>query len=337
MPEPITFNLARSLVPARPKDSHKGTYGYLFVVAGSVGLSGAACLTCEAALRAGVGMVTLGLPQSLNLAMEARLTETMTYPLPETSAQSLGLAAFDAIKEMSKTMHAIAVGPGLSSNPETQRLARKIVSEIDLPMVIDADGLNALAGHAGILADRFQRYLDASSGQARRGDTVSRLHSTRANTTENSRNKGYSGRAEVQAVPQTIISPHPGEMSRLTGLPISDIQKDRETVSLTHAKKWRVELILKGAPSLVATSDGRLFVATTGNPGMATAGSGDVLTGILAALLCQGLEVSDAALLGTYLHGLAGDIAAERFTPWGMIASDLISCLPDAWRRLTHP
>jgi NAD(P)H-hydrate epimerase len=337
MTKPITLELARFLVPPRPKDSHKGTYGYLLVIAGSVGLTGAACLTCESALRAGVGMVTLGLPQSLNPSMEARLTETMTRPLPETSSQSLSLDAFDAIKEMSKTMHAIAIGPGLSTHPETQQLVRKLASEITLPMVIDADGLNALAGHAEILADRFQRYLDASSEQERSGDSMSRPRGTQANTTENLRNKGYSDKAEVQARPQTIISPHPGEMSRLTGLPISEIQKDREAIALAHAKKWRVDLILKGAPSLIATSDGNLFVNTTGNPGMSTAGSGDVLTGILAALLCQGLEARNAALLGTYLHGLAGDIAAERFTPWGMIAGDIISTLPDAWRKLTQP
>ncbi len=295
MTEPITYELARSLVPPRPKDSHKGTYGYLLVIAGSVGLTGAACLTCEAALRAGVGMVTLGLPRSLNLAMEARLTETMTRPLPETRLQSLSLLALKPIKDMSKRMHVMAIGPGLSTNPEAQQLVRKLVSQIDLPMVIDADGLNALAGHTEILRDR----------------------------------------PKVRVCP-TIISPHPGEMSRLSGLQISEIERTRETVALSHAKKWQVELILKGAPSLVATSDENLYAKTTGNPGMATAGSGDVLTGILAALLCQGLEARNAALLGTYLHGLAGDIAADRFTPRGMIASDMITCLPDAWRKLTR-
>lgn len=291
MTEPIALELARSLVPPRPKDSHKGTYGYLLVIAGSAGLTGAACLTCESALRAGVGMATLGLPRSLNIAMEARLTETMTRPLPETSTQSLSLRAFDAIAEMSKRMHVMAVGPGLSTNPETQQLVRKLAAEIDLPMVIDADGLNALAGHTDVLVSRSN---------------------------------------------PTIISPHPGEMSRLTGISISDIERDRQGVALTHAKKWRVELILKGAPSVVATSDGIAYVNTTGNPGMSTAGSGDVLTGILAALLGQGLKARNAAILGTYLHGLAGDIAAERFTSWGMVAGDITRCLPDAWRKLSR-
>jgi NAD(P)H-hydrate epimerase len=290
MTEPITIQHARSLIPARPPDSHKGTYGYLLVIAGSVGLTGAACMTCESALRAGAGMVTLGIPQSLNLAMEARLTETMTRPLPETSAQSLSLSAFDVIAELSKRMHVLAVGPGLSTHPETQQLVRKLLGEIHLPMVIDADGLNALAGHTDLLASRKE---------------------------------------------PTIICPHPGELSRLTGLPIPEIQKDRPRLARECADKWRVELIMKGAPSLVATTDGGLYVNTTGNAGMATAGSGDVLTGILAALLCQGVKASNAAILGTYLHGKAGDIAAEKFTMWGMIAGDIICCLPDAWRKLS--
>jgi NAD(P)H-hydrate epimerase len=292
MTQAITVGLVRSLVPPRPKDSHKGTCGYLLAIAGSVGLTGAACLTCEAALRAGVGMVTLGVPRSLNLAMESRLTETMTRPLPETPAQSLSLQAFDEIVAMSRGMHALAIGPGLSNNPETQQLVCRLASEIDLPMVIDADGLNALAGHTEILSKR--------------------------------------------AGP-TIISPHPGEMARLTGLSVETIQGGRERVALDHASKWRVELILKGAPSLIAVADGALYENTTGNPGMATAGSGDVLTGILAALLCQGMKAGDAALVGTYLHGLAGDIAVERFTTRGMVAGDMVTSLPDAWRALSCP
>jgi NAD(P)H-hydrate epimerase len=292
MTEPITLEFARSLVPPRPKDSHKGTYGYLLVIAGSVGLTGAACLTCESALRAGVGMVTLGLPHSLNSAMETRLTETMTRPLPETSSRSLSLLALDTIAEMSEQMHALALGPGLSTDPETSRLVCRIVEEIDLPMVIDADGLNALAGSIDSLRSRTR---------------------------------------------PTVISPHPGEMSRLTGMPIPDIQKNRERIAREHAAKWRVELILKGAPSLVATAEGAVFVNTTGNSGMATAGSGDVLTGIVAALLCQGVKASDAAILGTFLHGLAGDVAAERFTTRGMVAGDMMRCLPEAWRRLSCP
>jgi NAD(P)H-hydrate epimerase len=292
MTELMTIQRARSLAPARPGDSHKGTYGYLLVIAGSVGLTGAACMACEAAFRAGVGMVTLGIPRSLNIAMESRLTETMTRPLPETSAQSLSLAAFDEIAELSLRMHALAVGPGLSTHPETQELVRKLVKEITLPMVIDADGLNALAGHLDLLSLRSR---------------------------------------------PTIICPHPGEFSRLTGLSISEIQKDRPRLARECADKWRVDLLMKGAPAFVATTDGGLYVNTTGNAGMATAGSGDVLTGILAALLCQGLKAPDAAALGAYLHGLAGDAAAEKFTQWGMVAGDITRCLPDAWRKLSSP
>ncbi len=290
MSRPIHENLARSLVPARPKDSHKGTFGRLLVIAGSAGLTGAASLACEAALRAGVGMVTLGVPRSLNLAMETRLTETMTRPLPETASQSLSLAAFDEIVEMAGHMSAMALGPGLSTHPETRELIQRLASEIDMPMVIDADGLNALEGKSDILTSRRE---------------------------------------------PTIVSPHPGEMARLAGLSISEVEQKRKKIAAYCASIWKVEVILKGAPSLVATSDGELYVNTTGNPGMATAGSGDVLTGILGALLCQGVRPDAAAILGTYLHGLAGDCAAERFTSRGMIAGDIISRLPDAWRRLS--
>jgi NAD(P)H-hydrate epimerase len=290
MTEPITLELARSQVPLRTKDSYKGTYGYLLVIAGSAGLTGAACLTCEAALRAGVGMVTLGIPRSLNVAMEARLIETMTRPLPETDSQSLSLEGLDEIERLASRMQAMAVGPGLSTNPETQRLVRRIAAKVDLPMVIDADGLSALVGRFDVMRSREK---------------------------------------------ETIFSPHLGEMSRLTGLSMPEIEKDREQVAAAHAAKWKVEVILKGAPSLVATTDGALYVNTTGNSGMSTGGSGDVLTGILAALLCQGVKAADAAILGTYLHGLAGDIAAKRFTEWGMVASDMIQCLPDAWRELS--
>lgn len=290
MTESITLELARSLVPPRTKDSYKGTYGYLLVIAGSPGLTGAACLTCEAALRAGAGMVTLGIPRSLNVAMEARLTETMTRPLPETASRSLSLEGLDEIERLASRMQAVAVGPGLSTNPETQRLVRKIAARVDLPMIIDADGLSALVGRFDVMRSREK---------------------------------------------ETIFSPHLGEMSRLTGLSIPEIEKDREQVAAAHAAKWKVEVILKGAPSLVATTDGALYVNTTGNSGMSTGGSGDVLTGILAAFLCQGVKAADAAILGTYLHGLAGDIAAKRFTEWGMVASDMIQCLPDAWRELS--
>jgi NAD(P)H-hydrate epimerase len=290
MSRPIDENLARSLVPERPKDSHKGTFGRLLVIAGSAGLTGAASLACEAAFRAGVGMVTLGIPRSLNLAMETRLTETMTRPLPETDSQSLSLAAFDEIAEMAGRMSAMAVGPGLSTHPETQELIQKLASEIDIPMVVDADGLNALVGKTDILTSRRE---------------------------------------------PTIVSPHPGEMARLAELPISEVEQKREEIAARCASIWRVEVILKGAPSVVGASDGELYVNTTGNPGMATAGSGDVLTGILGALLCQGVRPEDAAVLGTYLHGLAGDCAAERFTSRAMIAGDIISHLPDAWRRLS--
>lgn len=277
--------LPLGLLPARPRDAHKGNAGRLFLLAGSEGLSGAAALCAMGALRSGAGLVTLGIPKRLHDSMAKKLTEAMLKTLPETEQGSLSLSALPLILKAVEQNDVIAIGPGLSQQPDTQELIRQLILKISRPMVIDADGLNALSGHLDVL------------GQHRAA---------------------------------TVITPHPGEMSRLTGLTVDSIQKRRETVAKEFSREHRVVVVLKGSGTVVANVSGECYVNSTGNPGMATGGCGDVLTGMIAALIGQGLALFDAARLGVYLHGLSGDLAAAKRGEIGLIASDLTDTIPFA-------
>jgi ADP-dependent NAD(P)H-hydrate dehydratase / NAD(P)H-hydrate epimerase len=278
----------------RRLNAHKGDLGHIFILAGSPQFSGAALLCCYAAMRAGAGLVTLGIPKSLNLAIiKIKPKEVMTLPLPETRDATLSLSAYKKIKDFAKNnIDVLVVGPGLSKNQSTQSLARKVISEIDKPMVIDADGLNALIGYLNLL--RVTSY---------------ELRVTR------------------------ILTPHPGEMSRLLGVSVKTIQDKRKEIARKFAKAHKVTLVLKGHNTVVADYKGNLYINKTGNPGMATAGSGDVLTGMIGAFLGQGLGAFNAAKYAVYLHGLAGDLAAKEKTPIGMIASDIVDKIPEAIKR----
>lgn len=264
-------------------DTHKGTRGHLLIIAGSTGKTGAAALTAMGALRAGAGLVTVGIPASLNNTMECKLTEAMTVPLPETKGGTLSYTALDDILRLASDKTAIAIGPGLSTNPETVRLVCEIIKRCSLPIVIDADALNAISMN--------QETLDLLD-------------------------------------PRKILTPHPGEMGRLTGLTTKDIQKNRLNISREFARKRRCNLVLKGAGTIVAEPNGVLNINSTGNPGLATGGTGDVLTGIISGLLARGLSEVKAATAGVYLHGLAADAYAKEHGESGMIASDILDILP---------
>lgn len=279
-----------SLLPARPPHAHKGDFGRVVVIAGSVGMTGAAALTCQAVMRSGAGMAILGLPESLNDLMEVKLTEVMTRPLPETEERTLSLRAESPIWELLEWADVLAIGPGLSRHPETKTLVKRVLSRVELPTVVDADGLNALADDVGMLA-------------------------------------------KVKA--DMVLTPHPGELSRLIGRSAQEIDSLRVEVAQEAAQGLGVVLVLKGSPTVIATPDGAAFISPTGNAGMATAGSGDVLTGAIAGLMAQGLNVLDAVRLGVFLHGLAGDLVAERRGQWGLIAGDLVEALPEAMVRLS--
>lgn len=288
----INCNKRIKRVFRRKRDSHKGDYGHVFVLAGSVGLTGAAYLTSQGALLSGSGLVTLGIPKSLNAVMAKKLVEVMTKPLPETRTQSLAKKAFPEIKKISEKIDVFAIGPGLSRNKETQTVVRKVVSSINRPMVIDADGLNALVGHLNILPPTGDRR------------------------------------------PATILTPHSGEMGRLIGKSSAYVQKNRKKVAKDFAGKYNVALVLKGHRTVVADPKGKIYINNTGNPGMASGGAGDVLTGIIASFLGQGLSAFDAARLGVYVHGLAGDIAAREKGQLSLTATDLLNKLPEALKKM---
>jgi hydroxyethylthiazole kinase-like uncharacterized protein yjeF len=278
----------RGLISARPPDAHKGHFGHLMVVAGSAGKTGAAVMASEAALRVGAGLVTLGLPRSLNLAMEARLTEVMTMPLPETGWHSISLDAWDEIASASQGMSCMAVGPGLSTKGETPDLVRRIVSSVALPMVIDADGLNALAGHL----------------EALRGAPAPR-----------------------------VLTPHPGEMARLLGRSVREVQEQRIGSARILARETGAWVALKGAGTVLADPSGMVELVPTGNPAMASAGMGDILTGIVGGLLAQGLGPLAAMRLGAFLHGLIADEWVEKNGGRGLMATDLLAAIPNALER----
>ena len=282
-----------TLLLHRNLKANKADYGHVFILAGSRRFSGAAALCAEAAMRSGVGLVTLGIPKSLNSPMiKIKPKEVMTLPLPETDEGALSLKAFKKIKEFIKKIDILIIGPGLGRDKSTQSLVRKVISKIDKPTVIDADGLNALVGHLNIL---------------------------RAHELTSSRAK--------------ILTPHPGEMARLLGTSAKKVQARRKEIAKKFAKDYRVTLVLKGYQTAVSDYKGNLYINKTGNPGMSTAGSGDVLTGIIGAFLGQGLSAFEAAKYAVYLHGLAGDLAAKEKTQISLIASDIIAKIPEAIKK----
>jgi NAD(P)H-hydrate epimerase len=276
-------------IPERPFDAHKHTCGKVFVLAGSRGLTGAAAMCSESALRAGAGAVILGIPASLNPILETKLTEVMTVPLADTSDGAVSQKAFSAIIDYVSWADVLLIGPGLSRNKETQRLVLDLIPKIDKPTVIDADGLNALAEDPNV------------------------LKKTRASI---------------------ILTPHCGELSRMIKLSGREIELNRVETARRVAAEYNVVVILKGAPTVVARPGGDVFINSTGNPGMATAGAGDVLAGVVVALLGQKLNALDASMAGVYLHGLAGDIAKENLGAMSLISTDIMRCLPSALMRL---
>ncbi len=275
-------------LPSRPVDSHKGTFGKVLVIAGSSGMSGAACLSGMGALRGGAGLVFLAIPQEIQSIVAAVNPCYLTLPLHvEPSGQLTGPSAKFLLPQIYDSA-AIAIGPGLGKLPWVQMLIWKLYAEYEQPLVIDADALNAIA-----VSDQS---LPAAAGPR-------------------------------------IFTPHPGEFARLTGKSITEISEDREAAAVEYARQHQIILLLKGADTVI-TDGTSIAVNTTGNSGMSTGGTGDVLTGLLTALCGQGISPFAAAQLAAHLHGLAGDLAAEDLSQPALIASDLLDYLPDAWLQL---
>ncbi|MBI3910239.1 MAG: NAD(P)H-hydrate dehydratase [Armatimonadetes bacterium] len=278
-------------LPRRRPEAHKGDAGRVFVLAGSVGLTGAATLAAGGALRGGAGLVTLGIPRSLNDILETKVTEVMTLPLPETPSRALSgsTEAMDAIRAGTRSADALALGPGLGRDPATGALVRALLGEWNRPLVVDADGLNLVAP-----AD------------------------------------------ERTFPPQAVVTPHPGELARLLGTAIEEVQSNRLDSARRAAARFGCVVVLKGAATLVAAPDGRLAINSSGTPALATGGTGDVLTGLIAALLGQGLAPFDAAAAGVFIHGLAGELAAAEVGGVGMAAGDMLACIPRALRLVAE-
>jgi ADP-dependent NAD(P)H-hydrate dehydratase / NAD(P)H-hydrate epimerase len=287
--ELLTRGAVRALVEPRPADSHKGDYGHVLVVAGSRGKSGAAHLTAMGALRSGAGLVTVATPLSCQAVVAAMAPEYMTDGLDEDAGGSIAARALDSILERSADV--IAIGPGLGTSRETVAFVQALVDRSAVPLVLDADALNAFA------------------------DDPDRLVCP-------------EGR-------DVVITPHPGELARLVGVTTSDIQANRVDIARTFAETHRLYVVLKGHRSVIATPEGRVFINTTGNAGMASGGMGDVLTGVVAAWLGQLLDAEAACQLAVYVHGLAGDLAEASEGEVAMTASDVVAHLGDAILELT--
>jgi len=284
-------------LPERNPEMHKGDRGRLLVIGGSPGLTGAVAMACEAAVRAGAGLVTAGVPLGLNDILEVKLTEAMTLPLPQLDSRVLSREAFESIAIFQPgRLAALAVGPGIGRHQSTQALVRRLVQEIDLPMVLDADGLFAFSGRADLLRQ-------AAAGR------------------------------------RLVLTPHPGEFAMLTGETLEAIHDRRFELASHWARRWNVIVVLKGAPTVIADPElGTVYVNPTGSEALATGGTGDVLTGLLAGFLAQGVGPLYAAMTAVYLHGWTADYTTEKWgTHYGLQASDVIDHFPLALGALLSP
>ena len=273
----------------RKPSANKKDFGHVLVLAGSCGYTGAAYLTSQAAMLSGSGLVTLAVGRSLYGIMAAKLTEAMVRPFFETKDYSLSLLAEKELINLGEKCDCIAIGPGISQNKETQTLIRNIVSKVNKPIVLDADGLNA-----------FVRYLDLLK----------------------------------KAPAPLVLTPHPGEMARLIEKEAEEVQNNRKDIASSFAHQYNSVLVLKGRETIVAGPNAEYYINETGNVGMATGGTGDVLTGIIASFIGQGMEPFNAAMAGVYLHGLAGDMAAKEKGVLSLIATDILNKLPEVLKAL---
>lgn len=281
--------LARRLLPSLDWEGHKNSYGHVLIIAGSPGMTGAAFLASKGALRAGAGMVTTCLPRSLAGSFDLALPEALTRGVAETADGTLALEAWPEIFSQAGGKKAVVFGPGLTNREEIREILEYVLTELNIPLVLDADGLNVLAQEPAILKN---------------------------------------------APVPLVLTPHPGELGRLLGISSAAVQENRVERALEAASLFKVVVVLKGAATVTATPQGEVYINSTGSPALATAGTGDVLAGTVGALLAQGLSARDAAVLGVYLHGLAGDTVAAEIGQRGVIAGDIVEALPRARKRL---
>ena len=280
-------NTVKRAVPLRPDDANKGTMGSLLSVCGCYGMAGAAILSGRAALRSGLGLLKSALPESIYPIVASAVPESVFYPLSQ-SGRALSADNLPALLEYAAGSRAVMIGCGLSVCADTRAIVRGMLASCRVPILLDADALNCIAGEPELL----------------RG-----------------------------AAAPAVVTPHPAEMGRMIGKTAAEVNSARIQTAARFAEEYGAVTLLKGAGTFIASPDGRLVLNTTGNSGMATGGSGDVLSGIIGALLAQGAEPFDAAAAGAYLHGLAGDLAAERLGRTSMLPGDIIDELPGAFMR----
>jgi len=286
----ITPREIAALIGSRPVAANKGNFGHVLVVGGSEGKAGAAAMAGISALKVGAGLSTVATPKSVLPTVAGFHPEAMTEPLEETSDGAIAPEALKHISKLAEGKTVLAVGPGISRNPETSALVRDLLKGQTVPIVLDADGLNAFEGRATEL-----------NGNSR----------------------------------PLVLTPHPGEMARLTGMTIAAIQRDRINVARNFAREHKLILVLKGHRTLIARPDGEVWVNTTGNPGMATGGTGDILTGMVAGFVAQNPQaIFQAVIAAVHMHGLAGDIARESVGEHSLVATDLVKALPESFRRI---
>ncbi len=287
--EMVEKEILRACFRKRKRESHKGNYGHLFIIAGSLGKTGAAALAARAAYKTGAGLVTVGTPRTCLPIVARSMMELMTEPLAETGEKTISSEALPRVLDLIEGKDALLIGPGISTQESTCQLVWNLIPKIRKPLVIDADGLNILS----------------------------------------------QKRALLKKLPKpAILTPHPGEFARLLGLTIPEVLKGRLDLVPSFARKYGIILVLKGYRTLVGAPDGRVFINPTGNPGMATGGTGDVLSGMIGSLMMQQKDTLMAALAAVYLHGLSGDLASRRVGERAVVAGDLIRFLPQALRTL---
>jgi len=290
--EYVDAECAAALLRPRSRVCHKGNNGHSLIIAGSTGKSGAAAMAANSAMRSGAGLVTLAVPESIHPILEMKCTEAMTVPLADSGSGELSLTAMERLGYLIDGRDVVAIGPGLGLASATVELVKGVVSMVRLPLVMDADALNAVAGHSDIVRKSLSAAL--------------------------------------------VMTPHPGEMARLAGVSVAEVESDRLGLASRFACENGVYLVLKGAATVIAAPDGRLAVNASGNPGMASGGMGDVLTGVVTALLAQGYEPFAACCLAVYCHGAAADMVAHDKGVIGLVATDVQEMLPYVFKMLTE-
>jgi NAD(P)H-hydrate epimerase len=275
-------------MPASEITAHKGTMGHLLVLAGSAGKSGAAVMASQSAMKVGTGLVTIATSANAQPIIESKCLEVMVEPIIEKTDAPITEKTISRLKNLLHGKKAVAIGPGLGTSPGISNLVMRLLQMIDIPAVVDADGINIMA-------------------------------------------KDPTGSGKITA--PLVLTPHPGEMARLVDKSIEEVQANRIELTAWAAKWHNRVIVLKGAHSVIADPDGSLFINPTGNPGMATGGTGDVLTGIIGGYLARGLKPFHAAILGTYIHGLSGDEAAKTNGYAALVASDIINILPQVQKQ----